>query len=240
MIMISRLFIFLRPRTCWLTGEKVTNSVHIMCKASNSLSLLGLEISFCALHIIMLCLFIISTKLVLRKRDRHENILRGYEPNGWGAWADRVSYLEPRAGFEAWDELSVQTGGVEGQWQLLRDALELQLHLGTDFLATATTGDIDTERDEFIHLCHLTIMTAFNFVVNQSQFTSEYSLTKLLEGVCNTPIHQFGPDVQVHRSVHKCICTSSPHIINSDKHTFGQLHASLEFLVRLWLNCNYD
>lgn len=32
-----------------------------------------------------------------------------------GTWTDRVSYLEPRAGFEAWDELSVQTGGVEGQ-----------------------------------------------------------------------------------------------------------------------------
>lgn len=57
-----------------------------------------------------------------------------------GTWTDRVSYLEPRAGFEARDELSIQTGGVEGQGQLLRDALKLQLHLGTDFLATAMRG----------------------------------------------------------------------------------------------------
>lgn len=54
-----------------------------------------------------------------------------------GTWTDRVSYLEPRAGFEARDELPIQTGGVEGQGQLLRDALKLQLHLGADFLATA-------------------------------------------------------------------------------------------------------
>lgn len=54
-----------------------------------------------------------------------------------GTLTDRVSYLEPRAGFEARDELSIQTGGIEGQGQLLRDALKLQLHLGTDFLATA-------------------------------------------------------------------------------------------------------
>lgn len=55
----------------------------------------------------------------------------------WGAWTDRVSDLEPGAGFEAWDELSIQTGGIEGQGQLLRDSMKLQLYLGTDFLGTA-------------------------------------------------------------------------------------------------------
>lgn len=53
-----------------------------------------------------------------------------------GTWTDRVSDLEPGAGLEARDDLAIQTGGVEGQGQLLRDALQLQLHLGTDFLAT--------------------------------------------------------------------------------------------------------
>ena len=70
---------------------------------------------------------------------------------------DRVSYLEPRAGFEAGDDLSIQTGGVEGQRQLLRDALKLQLHLGTDFLATAmrkTAGNTCTQRDEYTDLNH--------------------------------------------------------------------------------------
>lgn len=41
--------------------------------------------------------------------------------------------------------------------------MELQLHLGTDFLVTATTGDTDTERDEYIDYCHLTKMTGFKF-----------------------------------------------------------------------------
>lgn len=52
-------------------------------------------------------------------------------------WTDRVPDLEAGAGLEPWDELSVQTGGVEGQRELLRDALKLQLHLGTDFLREA-------------------------------------------------------------------------------------------------------
>lgn len=52
----------------------------------------------------------------------------------------RVSDLEAGAGLEARDELTVQTGGVEGQRQLLRDALQLQLHLGTNFLATAKSS----------------------------------------------------------------------------------------------------
>ena len=51
---------------------------------------------------------------------------------------NRVSYFEPRAGFEAWDELSIQTGGVKGQWQLLWNTLELQLHLRANFLTTPT------------------------------------------------------------------------------------------------------
>lgn len=49
---------------------------------------------------------------------------------------DRISYFEPRAGLEARDDFSIQTGGVKGQGQLLWDALKLQLHLGTDFLET--------------------------------------------------------------------------------------------------------
>lgn len=49
----------------------------------------------------------------------------------------RVSNLQAGAGLEARDELTVQTAGVEGQRQLLRDALQLQLHLGANFLATA-------------------------------------------------------------------------------------------------------
>lgn len=51
----------------------------------------------------------------------------------------RVSNLQARAGPKAGDELTVQTSGVEGQRQLLRDTLELQLHLGANFLATAMT-----------------------------------------------------------------------------------------------------
>lgn len=50
---------------------------------------------------------------------------------------DRVSDLEPGAGFETRDELSIQTGGIEGQGQLLRDSMKLQLYLGTNFLGTA-------------------------------------------------------------------------------------------------------
>lgn len=53
------------------------------------------------------------------------------------AWTDRVPDLEAGAGLEAGDELSVQTGGVEGQRELLWDALKLQLHFGTDFLREA-------------------------------------------------------------------------------------------------------
>jgi len=70
---------------------------------------------------------------------------------------DRVSYLEPRAGLEAGDELSVQTGGVEGQGQLLRDAVKLQLNLGTNFLATPmqqNTRNTETWKDECIDYQH--------------------------------------------------------------------------------------
>lgn len=51
----------------------------------------------------------------------------------------RVSNLQARAGPEARDELTVQTGGVEGQRQPVRDTLELQLHLGANFLATTVS-----------------------------------------------------------------------------------------------------
>lgn len=51
----------------------------------------------------------------------------------------RVSNLQAGAGPEARDELTVQTGGVEGQRQLVWDTLELQLHLGANFLATAVS-----------------------------------------------------------------------------------------------------
>lgn len=52
-----------------------------------------------------------------------------------------VSDLQARAGSEARDELTVQTGGVKGQRQLLRDAQQLQLHLGANFLATAKSSE---------------------------------------------------------------------------------------------------
>lgn len=51
----------------------------------------------------------------------------------------RVSNLQARARPEARDELTVQTGGVEGQRQPVRDSLELQLHLGANFLATTVS-----------------------------------------------------------------------------------------------------
>lgn len=60
--------------------------------------------------------------------------------------AHRVSNLEARAGPEARDELAVQTGGVEGQRKLLWDVLELQLHLGANFLARATSLVVDKPR----------------------------------------------------------------------------------------------
>lgn len=56
-----------------------------------------------------------------------------------GEGTHRVSNLQARAGPEARDELTVQTGGVEGQRQPVRDTLELQLHLGANFLATAVS-----------------------------------------------------------------------------------------------------
>lgn len=47
----------------------------------------------------------------------------------------RVSDLESYTRLETWDDLVVETGGVEGQRQFLREVTHFQLHLRADFLS---------------------------------------------------------------------------------------------------------
>lgn len=47
----------------------------------------------------------------------------------------RVSNLESDTRLEAWNDLVVETGGVEGQRQLLREVTHFQLYFRADFLS---------------------------------------------------------------------------------------------------------
>lgn len=63
-----------------------------------------------------------------------------------GEVTNSVSYLEARAGFLTGNDLPIQAGGVEGQTQLLWNSLELQLHLGTDFLSPTKKNNNSKEQ----------------------------------------------------------------------------------------------
>lgn len=65
-----------------------------------------------------------------------------------------VSNLEARTGFQTRDNLSIQAGGIKGQTQFLRNALQLQLHLRTDFLSQEHKGEIKTQNRTRNEHCH--------------------------------------------------------------------------------------
>lgn len=67
-------------------------------------------------------------------------MLERHNENGMRRDTNGVSYLEARAGFQTGNDLSIQAGGIKGKTQLLRNALELQLHLRADFLSQKHKG----------------------------------------------------------------------------------------------------